>query len=54
MGNVINFPYSLAMRHQQLQWYKNANDSDLLEGRLTVGPGMYTAFMNNVFNYMHV
>ena len=52
MGNFINLPYSLAMRHQQLQCYKNASDSDMLEGRLTVGPGMYTAFMNNVITCM--
>ena len=40
MGNFINLPYSLAMRHDQLlQCYNNTNDADMLGAGLTVGPG---------------
>ncbi len=41
MGNFINIPYSLAMRHQQLQCYWSTNDRDIPGSGLTVGPGMY-------------
>ena len=39
MGNFINLPYSLAMRHQLLQCYNSTNDADVLGAGLTVGPG---------------
>ena len=41
MGNFINLPYSLAMRHQLLQCYNSTNDADMLGAGLTVGPGIY-------------
>ena len=34
LGNFINLPYSLAMRHQQLQCYK-----EVIGHELEVGPG---------------
>ena len=40
MGNFINLPYSLAMRHQFLQCYNNATDADTLGNQFAVGPGM--------------
>ena len=40
MGNFINLPYSLAMRHQQLQCYWSINDKEIPGTGLTVGPGM--------------
>lgn len=43
MGNFINLPYSLAMRHQTLQCYWNTNQSEIPGSGLTVGPG--SAFM---------
>ena len=29
IGNFINLPYTLAMRHQQLQCYLNVNTNDM-------------------------
>lgn len=39
MGNFINLPYSLAMRHQQLQCYGSMNDWEMPGAGLNVGPG---------------
>ena len=38
LGNFINLPYSLAMRHQQLQCYYNLN-KEVIGHELEVGPG---------------
>ncbi len=38
LGNFINLPYSLAMRHQQLQCYWSTNDREIPGAGLTVGP----------------
>ena len=38
LGNFINLPYSLAMRHQQLQCYYNLN-KEVISHELEVGPG---------------
>ena len=38
LGNFINLPYSLAMRHQQLQCYYNLN-KEIIGHELEVGPG---------------
>ena len=43
LGNFINLPYSLAMRHQHLQCYWSTNCHEL---GLEVGPGMY------IFSYL--
>lgn len=40
MGNFINLPYSLAMRHQFLQCYHNDN-TDTFGTQFVVGPGMW-------------
>ena len=48
MGNFINIPYSLGMRHQQYQCYLNSSQSELEQ--LCVGPGKlksYTTCTNN-------
>ena len=37
MGNFINVPYSLAMRHQQLQCYQSSSVQEL--SQLSIGPG---------------
>ena len=37
LGNFINLPYFLAMRHQQLQCYYNLNE--VIGHELEVGPG---------------
>ena len=42
MGNFINVPFSLAMRHQQLQCYNSCSQEQV---SLTVGPGKH----NNLF-----
>ena len=42
MGNFINVPFSLAMRHQQLQCYNSCSQE---QDSLTVGPGKH----NNLF-----
>ena len=36
-GNFINCPYTLAMRHQQLQCYYNLNN-EVISKELEVGP----------------
>ena len=38
MGNFINLPYSLAMRHQQLQCYYAANYQEIDENCLDFEP----------------
>lgn len=57
MGNFINLPYSLSMRHQQYQCYVATNDQEIIGHGLTIGPGMcsykksgvqlFTAFVLN-------
>lgn len=39
MGNFINLPYSLAMRHQFLQCYHNTTNTETLGIQFVVGPG---------------
>ena len=50
MGNFVNAPYSLAMRHQLYQCYLNLNTSVLpgfADGQnLETGPGMLHSFPN--------
>ena len=41
MGNYINLPYSLAMRHQLLECYNNLDSQTISGEDLEVGPGMY-------------
>ncbi len=48
MGNFINLPISLAMRHQQLQCYQNVCDSNVSR-RLVIGPGKLKCL--NLYNY---
>ena len=45
MGNFINLPYSLAMRHQQLQCYLSMNGGELPGVGLDVGPGLLQSFI---------
>ena len=45
MGNFINLPYSLAMRHQQLQCYLSMNGGELPGVDLDVGPGLLQSFI---------
>jgi len=40
MGNFINLPYSLAMRHQQLRCYEANNVTGIPGDRLIIGPGI--------------
>ena len=40
IGNFINIPFSLAMRHQLLQCYWNTTSNDFLGMDMEVGPGM--------------
>ena len=40
MGNFINLPYSLAMRHQHLRCYQANNVTGIPGDGLIVGPGM--------------
>lgn len=54
MGNFINLPYSLAMRHQYLQCYLSANTHELPGSDLEVGPGWYTSGMYILCVYMQV
>lgn len=42
MGNFTNLPYSLAMRHQQLQCYEKS--TGFKASHLTVGPGKLMVF----------
>ena len=46
MGNFINIPYSLGMRHQQYQCYLNSCHSELEQ--LCVGPGKLNSY--TIFN----
>lgn len=39
MGNFINVPYSLAIRHQCFQAYLNASGNHLFENESTTGKG---------------
>ena len=39
MGNFINLPYSLALRHQHLECYINVDSKNVPGGDLEVGPG---------------
>lgn len=41
MGNFINLPYSLAMRHQQLECFNNVNVKDIPGDDMEIGPGSY-------------
>ena len=41
VGNFINLPYTLAMRHQKLQCYHRMNNFEYHSGTLDVGPGEY-------------
>ena len=50
MGNFINVPYSLAMRHQFLQCYDSTDDAEILGAGLTVGPGTDDSL---VYMYMY-
>ena len=42
MGNYINLPYSLAIRHQHLECYNSMNASLECGNQMEVGPGKYT------------
>ena len=42
MGNYINLPYSLAIRHQHLECYNSMNASLECSNQMEVGPGKYT------------
>ena len=51
MGNFVNAPYSLAMRHQLYQCYLNLNTSVLAHGQnLETGPGMLHGFSHVLLN----
>ena len=39
MGNFLNLPYSLAMRHQQLRCYWSTSEQETPGGGLDIGPG---------------
>lgn len=41
MGNFINLPYSLSMRHQQYQCYLSTNEQEVVENGPMAGPGMF-------------
>lgn len=43
MGNYINVPYSLAIRHQCLQAYINSGNTEFDEVAMNVGKGTYKA-----------
>ena len=45
MGNFINLPYSLAMRHQQLKCYLSMNGGELPGVGLDVGPDLLQSFI---------
>ena len=50
MGNFINLPYSVAMRHQFLQCHYNAINVDTLGTQLLVGPGTFIVLCD----FMHI
>lgn len=63
MGNFINLPYSLAMRHQHLQCYLGASTHELPGTDLEVGLGIYVCvicvdiipvemYVQSVYKYM--
>ena len=39
LGNFVNVPHTLSMRHQQLQCYHRLDDSIFQPEELEVGPG---------------
>ena len=40
IGNFINLPYTLALRHEKLQCYHRLDKTDYQGHNLDVGPGM--------------
>ena len=59
MGNFVNAPYSLAMRHQLYQCYLNLNGNDLPgwthAQNVEAGPGMWFVLLVSTWIYcMHI
>ena len=57
MGDFINVPYSLTMRHRFLRCCESTDDAEMLAAGLTVGPGTDEAlvymYIHALFVYMH-
>ena len=39
IGNFINFPWTVVMRHQLLQCYEYVTDGSILDANPEIGPG---------------
>ena len=39
VGNFINLPWTVAMRHQMLQCYEYSSDNSIIDRNPEVGPG---------------